>query len=382
MAKKNVELLDQIHATATAEYQEKIPRAIATGMNVIDVLDQYPTFKNEFINTLTNQVMKTVFYSKVFENPLKMLHGGMLEYGESIEQLFVDMAEVKGFYENEGGDEVKDLISQKASNVHALYVTKNFEYKSKVTISDQMLKGAFRSREGLSQLINQLTSSIVSAIYLQEFKDMKKVILGTAEGKYIKGATTGKADLAPLTDTVLPGGQTPYVHRIPMADTKEGTGKNLTEAIRGLAGRLKFPSTQHNMAGVMNWSEPQDLVFVTTPEQVALLDVNVIAQAFNVSSADLNVRTILVDELPKQIMKVTGSAEPTGKLSETTEVVDANVYGILMDKSFLVSKDTVNETTTFYIADKLARNLWYHKHGIMATCYFANYVVLAEETIG
>lgn len=84
MAKTNVELLDQIQATATAEYQEKVPRAIASGMNVIDVLDQYPTFKNEFINTLTNQVMKTVFYSKVFENPLKMLHGGMLEYGESI----------------------------------------------------------------------------------------------------------------------------------------------------------------------------------------------------------------------------------------------------------------------------------------------------------
>ena len=161
MAKTNVELLDQIQATATAEYQEKVPRAIASGMNVIDVLDQYPTFKNEFINTLTNQVMKTVFYSKVFENPLKMLHGGMLEYGESIEQLFVEMAEIKGFYENEGGDEVKDLISQKASSVHTLYVTKNFEYKSKVTISDQMLKRAFRSRDGLSQLINQLTSSIV-----------------------------------------------------------------------------------------------------------------------------------------------------------------------------------------------------------------------------
>ena len=381
MAKTNVELLDQIQATATSEYRERVPKAIGSGMNVIEHLDQYPTLKNEFINTLTNQVIRTVFYSKVFENPLKMLHGGMLEYGESIEQLFVDMAEVKGFYENEGGDEVKDLISQKASNVHALYVTKNFEYKAKVTISDQMLKGAFRSREGLSQLINQLTSSIVSAIYLQEFQDMKKVINGTAQGKYLKGTTTGTIELEDLTDSVLPNGQTPYIHRIPTGSTKEETGRALTEAIRGLSGRLKFPSTSYNMAGVMNWSNPEDLVFVTTPEQAALLDVNVLAQAFNVSSADLNVRTILVDELPKKVKQVTGGTKSTCKLSESTEEVDANVLGILMDKSFLVSKDTVNETTTFYIADKLSRNLWYHKHGIMASCYFANYVVIAENQI-
>ena len=381
MAKTNVELLDQIQATATSEYRERVPKAIGSGMNVIEHSDQYPTLKNEFINTLTNQVIRTVFYSKVFENPLKMLHGGMLEYGESIEQLFVDMAEVKGFYENEGGDEVKDLISQKASNVHALYVTKNFEYKAKVTISDQMLKGAFRSREGLSQLINQLTSSIVSAIYLQEFQDMKKVINGTAQGKYLKGTTTGTIELEDLTDSVLPNGQTPYIHRIPTGSTKEETGRALTEAIRGLSGRLKFPSTSYNMAGVMNWSNPEDLVFVTTPEQAALLDVNVLAQAFNVSSADLNVRTILVDELPKKVKQVTGGTKSTCKLSESTEEVDANVLGILMDKSFLVSKDTVNETTTFYIADKLSRNLWYHKHGIMASCYFANYVVIAENQI-
>ena len=61
MAKTNVELLDQIKATATSEYQERVPKAISNGMNVIEHLDQYPTLKNEFINTLTNQVMRTVF---------------------------------------------------------------------------------------------------------------------------------------------------------------------------------------------------------------------------------------------------------------------------------------------------------------------------------
>ena len=128
--KTNVEILEQIRDNASTEYQERVPQAIGTGGNVSDVFTQYPSMRNEFINTLTNQVVNTVIYSKVFDNPLKMLHGGVLEFGQSIEQLFVNMAEVKGFLELEEGDEVKDLIKSATATVKALYVTKNYEYKS------------------------------------------------------------------------------------------------------------------------------------------------------------------------------------------------------------------------------------------------------------
>ena len=371
MAKSNAEILNQILTNASMEYQNVIPTALGTGGNVSDVFTQYPSAKNEFINTLTNQVVRSVIYSKVFNNPLQMFHGGKLEVGQSIEQLFVDMAEVKGFLEMEQNDEVKDLIATSKPDVHALYVSRNYAYKSKVSISEEQLASAFRSHDGLAQLVNQLASSVVSAIYYQEFKDMKAIINAHAQGKYLARVdASGKMVETQLTGAQLPNGQTAKVIHIGAYATEEAKGKAVSEAVRGLAGRLRFPSTQYNSANVLTWSNPEDLVFITTPEMVAKLDVNVLAQAFNVSMAELNVRTVIVDELPQ---KITPSATDLGAMPS-----EANVFGILVDKAFIVAKDTVNQTETMRIANQLKTNLWYHKQGIMSTCYFANYVIIAE----
>ena len=99
MAKvQNKDLLNSIRAEQSAEYQERVP--MATGSNDLEVyasLESYPTAKNEFINTLTNKIGKTMFFNKVFNNPLKMLHRGMLPFGNSVEEMFVELAEQKGF---------------------------------------------------------------------------------------------------------------------------------------------------------------------------------------------------------------------------------------------------------------------------------------------
>ena len=373
VAKTNQEILNQILTNASMEYQNVVPEALGYGGNVSDVFAQYPSAKNEFINTLTNQVVRSVIYSKVFNNPLQMFHGGKLEVGQSIEQLFVDMAEVKGFLEMEQNDEVKDLIATSKPDVHALYVSRNYAYKSKVSISEEQLASAFRSQDGLAQLVNHLASSIVSGIYYQEFKDMKAIINGHARGEYLARVdATGKMVGTKLTNTALPGGQSAKVVNVGAYETEEAKGKAVSEAVRGLAGRLRFPSTEYNSAKVLTWSNPEDLVFITTPEMVAKLDVNVLAQAFNISLAELNVRTVIVDELPTEIA-------PSAKaLATGLTPAKANVYGILVDKAFIVAKDTVNQTETMRIPNHLKTNMWYHKQGIMSTCYFANYVIIAE----
>ena len=372
MAKTNVEILNQIHANASMEYQNVVPEALGMGGNVSNVFAQYPSAKNEFIQALTNQVVGQVIYSKIFSNPLQMFHGGKMEVGQSMEQLFVDMAEVKGFLDMEQDDEVKDLIATSVPDVHALYVSRNYAYKSKVSISDEQLASAFRTSEGLAQLVNQLAGSIVSAIYYKEFDDMKRIILAHAQAKYLARGSKGEMVETQLTNTVLPNGQTAHVKHIGTYATEEGKGKAISEAVRALSGRLRFPSVDYNSAGVLTWSNPEDLVFITTPEIVAKLDVNVLAQAFNVSLAELNVRTVIVDELPEQI------APSSTALGSGQTASSATVYGILVDKAFIIAKDTVNQTENMRIANQLKTNMWYHKQGIMSTCYFANMVIIAE----
>ena len=98
--KTNAEILNTIRANASTEYQERVPEALGVGGNVSNGFTQYPTMKNEFLQALTNKIARTLFYSKVFDNPLKALHKGMLPYVYSLEQVFVHMAESTGFCEH------------------------------------------------------------------------------------------------------------------------------------------------------------------------------------------------------------------------------------------------------------------------------------------
>ena len=186
----------------------------------------------------------------------------------------------------------------------------------------------------------------------------------------------------------MPNGKTASLYVVGEHTTKEAQSKAISEAVRGLTGRLKFPSTKYNSAGVNQWNNPDELIFLTTPELNAQLDVNVLADAFNVSKADLNVRVLDLDELPTSVAigKTGVSANKTfgyvhqGELGTgASKKADVKVLGVLMDTDFLQAYDTLLETRSFENANNLANNMFLHKQGSMSTCYFGNCIFLVES---
>ena len=388
--KTNAEILNTIRANASTEYQERVPEALGVGGNVSNVFTQYPTMKNEFLNALTNKIARTLFYSKVFDNPLKALHKGMLPYGYSLEQIFVNMAESKGFWEHwdASGDEVKDLIGKKKPDIKLLYIERNFAYKYKTTISDQQLRTAFHDQNGLSRLVEQVVSSVYSKAYFDEFNDMKRVLSAHAQAKYLGyDSTTGNISEKALTNTVLPGGQSPAVMVIGEYTSQEEKGKALSKAIRTVAGKMAFPSTTYNSAGVNQWTERQQLIYITTPEEQAELDVEVLANAFHMNKADVDVRVIVVDELPSNFSIESAKATKvdaygtvlSSKLSAARDIRTCKCRGILMDADFIQAYDTLIESRTFDNGEGLYTNYFFHKQGIMSTCYFGQIVYLVDS---
>ena len=388
--KTNAEILNTIRANASTEYQERVPEALGVGGNVSNVFSQYPTMKNEFLTALTNKIARTLFYSKVFDNPLKALHKGMLPFGYSLEQIFVNMAESKGFWEHwdASGDEVKDLVGKKKPDIKLLYIERNFAYKYKTTISDQQLRTAFQDQNGLSRLVEQVVSSVYSKAYFDEFNDMKRILTAHAQAKYLGyDASTGKAAEQPLTDKVLPKGKNEAVMVLGEYATQEAKGKAISKAIRTLAGKMAFPTETYNSAGVKQWSERQQLIYITTPEEQAELDVEVLANAFNLDKADVNVRVIVVDELPsvfsiesaKATKQSTYGTVLSCALSATRDNRTCKCRGILMDSDFIQAYDTLIESRTFDNGEGLYTNYFFHKQGIMSTCYFGQIVYLVDS---
>ena len=388
--KTNAEILNTIRANASAEYQERVPEALGVGGNVSKVFTEYPTMKNEFLQALTNKVARTLFYSKVFDNPLKALHKGMLPFGYSLEQIFVNMAESKGFWEHWDGssDEVKDLVGKQKPNIKLLYIERNFAYKYKTTISDQQLRTAFTDQNGLSRLVEQVVSSVYSKAYFEEFNDMKRVLAAHAKAMFLAydSTPTGKPVETPLTDEVLPKGKNEAVMVLGEYSTQEAKGKAISKAIRTLAGKMAFPSDKYNSAGVNQWTERQQLIYITTPEEQAELDVEVLANAFNMDKADVNVRVIVVDELPSVFSIETAKAKQSTygtvlscALSAPRDNRTCKCRGILMDADFIQAYDTLIESRTFDNGEGLYTNYFFHKQGIMSTCYFGQIVYLVDS---
>ena len=388
--KTNAEILNTIRANASTEYQERVPEALGVGGNVSNVFSQYPTMKNEFLTALTNKIARTLFYSKVFDNPLKALHKGMLPYGYSLEQIFVNMAESKGFWEHwdASGDAVKDLVGMKKPDIKLLYIERNFAYKYKTTISDQQLRTAFTEQNGLSRLVEQVVSSVYSKAYFDEFNDMKRILAAHAKAQYLQyDASTGKMAEKALSINVLPAGKNEAIMVVGEHETQEAKGKAISKAIRTLAGKMAFPTDTYNSAGVRQWSERQQLIYITTPEEQAELDVEVLANAFNMDKADVNVRVIVVDELPSvfnvESAKATKVAEYGTVLScglaSARDNRTCKCRGILMDSDFIQAYDTLIESRTFDNGEGLYTNYFFHKQGIMSTCYFGQIVYLVDS---
>lgn len=388
--KTNAEILNTIRANASTEYQERVPEALGVGGNVSNVFNQYPTMKNEFLTSLTNKIARTLFYSKVFDNPLKALHKGMLPYGYSLEQIFVNMAESKGFWEHwdASGDEVKDLVGKKKPDIKLLYIERNFAYKYKTTISDQQLRTAFTQQNGLSRLVEQVVSSVYSKAYFDEFNDMKRILTAHAQAKYLGyDSTTGLITEKALSNTVLPGGKNEAIMVIGEYATQEAKGKAISKAIRTIAGKMAFPTDSYNSAGVKQWSERNQLIYITTPEEQAELDVEVLANAFNMDKADVNVRVIVVDKLPSVFNVESAKATKVDAygtvlscaLSTTRDDRTCKCRGILMDSDFIQAYDTLIESRTFDNGEGLYTNYFFHKQGMMATCYFGQIVYLVDS---
>ena len=96
---RTIDILNIIRNNASFEYQAEIP-AIDSVSDIPAVGQSIcgnPTRSNEFINALVNRIALVVANSAIFRNPYEALKKGYLEYGESVEDIFVEMAKVQAY---------------------------------------------------------------------------------------------------------------------------------------------------------------------------------------------------------------------------------------------------------------------------------------------
>jgi phage-related minor tail protein len=90
----SVQVLNAIRNSATQNYQNYVPKATANADSIREIgaiIMDNVALQNEFTNALVNRIGKVIVTSKSYQNSLRMFKKGMLEFGETIEEVFVEL---------------------------------------------------------------------------------------------------------------------------------------------------------------------------------------------------------------------------------------------------------------------------------------------------
>ena len=157
-----IQLFNVIRANASMEYQQLVPeiRQAQEVVKVGEAIMGYPALANQFLNALINRIAMVRIKSASFYNDYAELKKGYLEFGETVEEVFVNIAKAREFSaEKAEARELKRTIP----DVRAAFHTMNWRVQYPVTIQDEDLRQAFMNINGVQDLIARIVDSVYIA---------------------------------------------------------------------------------------------------------------------------------------------------------------------------------------------------------------------------
>lgn len=349
-----IDILNVIRQNASYDYQQSVPEVTTVNdiPKVGEIIYGTPAFANQFINALVNRIAIVRVQSATFNNPYSILKKGYMEYGETVEDIFVSIAKAVDFnVEKAPKREFQRTIPDVRSAFHVM----NWRVMYPVTIQDEDLRQAFLNIEGVQNLITKIVDSVYTASEYDEFLLFKYLL--------IKAISHGK-----------------------MFPTSIGAGTDLTEAavqFRGTSNLLPFMSDDYNEAAVKtNTPKDRQVIFMDAMFN-AQFDVNVLASAFNMEKADFMGRLFLIDnwtDFDNERFDII-RANSDGIEEVTTEELAllANVKAVILDENWFQVYDNNNKFTEKYVASGLYWNYFYHTWKTVSNSPFANAVVFVTS---
>lgn len=324
-----VNVLNAIRAAATPDYQNRVPQATRDNLaSVGNPILNYAATTNEFLNALVNRIGMVLVRNREMHNPLAILKKGGMPLGFDIEEIAANPAIAETY-----NAKSTDLLAQREPDVKAVYHRLNRQDRYTVTIRNAQLKQAFTSFEHFENLVNAIVNSLYSGNYLDEFVLAKNLFASAVNNNKI------------VTETVQP-----------LSD--ENACKDFITKVRTAFSSFGFPSSAFNTwvkenptdTPYITWTPPENIIMIIRADVEAIIDVNVLASAFNMSKTDFMGNVLIVDNF--------GSAE--------------NCLAVMCDKAYTQIYDNLTEMTEFFNASNMTWNYYLHVWQTYSVSPFAN----------
>lgn len=358
LTNSSVDVLNVIRNNASVNYRDYVPIATpdADSIRTIGaIIMDNPALQNEFLNALVNRIGLTLITSKMYENPWAKFKRGKLDFGETIEEIFVNLIKAQTFDPEVAESEI---FKREKPDVRSAFHIMNYQKFYKVTVSEDQLRQAFLSWTGITDLISKTIESAITSANYDEFQTMKYMVAR----KILEGR----------------------LYPVEIPSVSASNAKSIVTNIKGFSNDIEFLSNKFNIAGVYNYSKKSSQYLIVNSKFDALIDVEVLASAFNMSKAEFMGHKVLVDgfgNLDNARLAELFKDDPTYKALTDAEktAVDA-IPAILIDENWFMIYDNLETMREAENGQGLYRNYWYHVWKTFSVSPFANGAMMIAGT--
>lgn len=360
LSANSTQILNTIRNENGGYYQSIVPIADGSTESIRKigtVIMGNQDLQNAFLNALINRIGRVIITSKMYENPWAGFKKGMLEYGETVEEIFVNIAKPHQFDPSVAENEVfKRVIPDVRAEFHPM----NYQKFYKVTVTNDQLRQAFLSWQGITDLIGKIIDSLYTGANFDELVSMK----------YLVGRFALAGNIYPVN--------------IPTVNADNA--RTIVSTIKGISNELEFLKDQYNISGVMTTSPKSDQYLIMNSKFDAVIDVEVLATSFNMDKAEFMGHRVPIDsfdlskgERARLQELFEGDANFIPFTDEEIEMLK-KIPCVLVDRDWFMVFDNYMNMTEQYNGQGLYWNYWYHVWKTFSVSPFSNGVLFTTDT--
>ena len=299
----------------SVNYRDYVPITATDADSIRDIgkiIMDAPNLRNAFASDLINRIVLVIVTSKMYENPWARLKKGKLEIGESVEEIFVNMAKAELY---NPASSAETVFKRSIPDIRAAFHVVNYQVFYPVTIENEDLSMAFTTQNGLYNLIEKIYETLYTADAYDEFNVMKYLIAEHILAGHIKAVEIN----------------------VPQED--QTFIRQVVTAIKATSNKMKFQTSEYNLAGVKTHVKHENQTIIVSADFDAAMDVQVLAAAFNMEKAEFLSKRMLVDSFGN--IDIPRLAECAPELCSNI-VYDTNGHVVSADLKNISATDLAN----------------------------------------
>jgi uncharacterized protein YjdB len=240
------------------------------------------------------------------------------------------------------------LLAKYEADVKVQYHHLNSDLQYCVTITRAKLKDAFVSWSTLENFIDGLTQSLYNGAYIDQYNMTKGLVSSAYASNQVRVEVISNPNTEALAKEFITKARTMFLNM--------QTPTPNFNAWRQVGGYGR---------DILTWSNPEDIVFLVRNDIGAYLDVNVLAQTFNIDRSILLGNIIYVNDFNEY--------DNEGNL-----IYDgSNIVGMIADKSWFRIKEQETTMDEFYNANNRTWQYYLNVVRMYSYSLFSNGVVFA-----